>query len=291
MGVNPVNPGRRFFHQRNLARGPSSGVKTLHAGVKTPIPAPVKTSVKAPVVQAPLQTSVKAPAVPAPVKTSVKAPVVHAPAPTNFKAPVVQAPVQTSVKAPEVQAPEVQTPEVQTLEIHPPVFQAPLVQAPVVEEHLPVQQVVHEPEPVQVVNEPEPVQEQLHTPLEQSPVVQEHFQAPVQQDPLVQEHLPLPVEPQVVEQQLLHTTSGAFSCQGRQFGYYADVQQGCKVYHVCNPLNAVPNVSDGHFTFTCPESTRFDQRYHTCTPESVALDCNQSESLYSQTELRFSNVN
>ena len=129
-----------------------------------------------------------------------------------------------------------------------------------------------------------PVQHNFPLPVEQTPNVQQHFLVPIEQTPIVQ-HFPLTVEQIPVVQEHLLTP---FSCTGRRFGYFADIQHNCKIYHVCNPL-AGPSEPEGtHYTFNCPATTLFDQRYHTCVPESLALDCSQSESYFTQTETRFS---
>lgn len=51
-----------------------------------------------------------------------------------------------------------------------------------------------------------------------------------------------------------------FSCAGRQYGYYADVENDCQIFHVCLPVT----YPDGHerqfrWSFICPEETTFNQ--------------------------------
>lgn len=50
----------------------------------------------------------------------------------------------------------------------------------------------------------------------------------------------------------------SFSCKGKKYGYYADVANGCKVYHVCAPEQR------RHFSFFCNSGTIFDRDSQTC---------------------------
>lgn len=54
--------------------------------------------------------------------------------------------------------------------------------------------------------------------------------------------------------------SDSFSCDGRDYGYYADVENDCQLFHVCLPIT----YSDGRnqtfrWSFICPEETVFNQ--------------------------------
>jgi hypothetical protein len=54
--------------------------------------------------------------------------------------------------------------------------------------------------------------------------------------------------------------SDSFSCDGRDYGYYADVENDCQLFHVCLPMT----YSDGRsqtfrWSFICPEDTVFNQ--------------------------------
>ncbi|XP_053211420.1 U-scoloptoxin(01)-Cw1a-like [Panonychus citri] len=66
---------------------------------------------------------------------------------------------------------------------------------------------------------------------------------------------PIPVSPQQ-----LAADSVDFDCTGRSAGYYADVSQECKVYHVCTPTES----ETIRHSFNCPEGTAFDQTTFTC---------------------------
>jgi hypothetical protein len=50
----------------------------------------------------------------------------------------------------------------------------------------------------------------------------------------------------------------AFSCQGRRYGYYADVEANCQVFHICMGQDQ-GEASDGKFSFLCPNQTLFNQ--------------------------------
>ncbi|XP_073955736.1 jiangshi isoform X1 [Choristoneura fumiferana] len=68
-----------------------------------------------------------------------------------------------------------------------------------------------------------------------------------------------------------HNTS--FSCVGRTSGYYADVETGCQVYHMCDGLGR-------QFSYTCPNTTLFQQRMLICD-HWYMVNCSKSESDYS----------
>ncbi|CAG9787584.1 unnamed protein product [Diatraea saccharalis] len=64
-----------------------------------------------------------------------------------------------------------------------------------------------------------------------------------------------------------------FTCQGRASGYYADVETGCQVYHMCDGLGR-------QFSYTCPNTTLFQQRMLICD-HWYMVNCSKSESDYS----------
>lgn len=54
--------------------------------------------------------------------------------------------------------------------------------------------------------------------------------------------------------------SDNFSCTGKIYGYYADVDNDCQIFHVCLPVT----YADGkeqlfRWSFICPEETTFNQ--------------------------------
>lgn len=51
-----------------------------------------------------------------------------------------------------------------------------------------------------------------------------------------------------------------FSCANKAYGYYADVENDCQIFHVCLPVT----FGDGRermyrWSFICPEETAFSQ--------------------------------
>ncbi|KAG7299243.1 hypothetical protein JYU34_017801 [Plutella xylostella] len=63
-----------------------------------------------------------------------------------------------------------------------------------------------------------------------------------------------------------------FSCRGRGSGYYADVETGCQVYHMCDGLGR-------QFSYTCPNTTLFQQRMLVCD-HWYMVNCSRSERDY-----------
>ena len=51
-----------------------------------------------------------------------------------------------------------------------------------------------------------------------------------------------------------------FTCDGRSYGYYADVANDCQLFHVCYPV-AYPDGQEEmlKWSFICPNQTIFDQ--------------------------------
>ena len=46
-----------------------------------------------------------------------------------------------------------------------------------------------------------------------------------------------------------------FSCEGRIYGYYADMENECQVFHVCLPQQR----GSSRWSFICPAETVFNQ--------------------------------
>ncbi|OQR67612.1 hypothetical protein BIW11_13416 [Tropilaelaps mercedesae] len=84
-----------------------------------------------------------------------------------------------------------------------------------------------------------------------------------------------------------------FSCndaEHQKYGYYADVDNNCQVFHVCNPvqmsssnpqhLQLNPGVSVLQYSFYCGNGTVFDQLSMTCAFEDDAIPCGNSPDFY-----------
>lgn len=81
----------------------------------------------------------------------------------------------------------------------------------------------------------------------------------------------------------------SFDCTGRSYGYYADVKNQCKIYHVCSPKTDEFGVRFyEHFSFVCAEGLVFDQRKITCVPNKEAShECSDSERYFEKTSEQF----
>lgn len=64
----------------------------------------------------------------------------------------------------------------------------------------------------------------------------------------------------------------SFTCQGRGTGYYADMETGCQVYHMCDSLGR-------KFSYSCPNTTLFQQRMLICD-HWYMVNCSMSERDY-----------
>lgn len=79
-----------------------------------------------------------------------------------------------------------------------------------------------------------------------------------------------------------------FSCEGRLYGFYADVDNDCRAYHVCEPVEDEFGVivETAHYTFMCGQKTIFDQEQMLCQHRAVAYPCANAASLYEETNLQ-----
>ncbi|XP_022666655.1 uncharacterized protein LOC111265144 isoform X2 [Varroa jacobsoni] len=102
--------------------------------------------------------------------------------------------------------------------------------------------------------------------------------------------LQLPAGAELVVGDYVQTT---FSCEDEQhqkYGYYADVDNNCKVFHVCNPIRSpssspqhlqqYPDVNVLQYSFYCGNGTVFDQFSMTCAFEDDAIPCNNSPEFF-----------
>ncbi|EDW73512.1 uncharacterized protein Dwil_GK17584 [Drosophila willistoni] len=73
-----------------------------------------------------------------------------------------------------------------------------------------------------------------------------------------------------------------FSCTNKTYGYYADVENDCQIFHVCLPVT----YADGkenifRWSFICPEETIFNQESFTCMRrEDMTIECEDSYRYY-----------
>lgn len=67
-----------------------------------------------------------------------------------------------------------------------------------------------------------------------------------------------------------------FSCQNRIYGYYADMENECQVFHVCLPQTR----GSIRWSFICPAETVFNQETFVCTRTDSSIPCEESEKYY-----------
>jgi len=80
---------------------------------------------------------------------------------------------------------------------------------------------------------------------------------------------------------MLGDVSPAFSCANRPYGYYADPDNQCRVFHICNPsLYEDGTVQTYQYSFMCDAGSIFDQKALTCVREFSATPCQYAPSLY-----------
>lgn len=74
-----------------------------------------------------------------------------------------------------------------------------------------------------------------------------------------------------------------FTCENRAYGYYADVENECQIFHVCLPVMNADERKERTFrwSFICPEETVFSQVVFTCVRmEDMPNECKDSEKYY-----------
>ncbi|XP_066986769.1 probable protein phosphatase DDB_G0279461 [Macrobrachium rosenbergii] len=84
---------------------------------------------------------------------------------------------------------------------------------------------------------------------------------------------------------LLGRISSSFSCADRPYGYYADQENSCRVFHICNPaLFSDGKIETYQYSFMCGEGTVFDQDELTCKVEYDATPCQEAANFYFRNE-------
>ncbi|XP_076039166.1 uncharacterized protein LOC143024266 [Oratosquilla oratoria] len=86
--------------------------------------------------------------------------------------------------------------------------------------------------------------------------------------------------------------SATFTCDGRPYGYYADVDNGCRIFHICQPIpdDAGSIIEYAHYSFACGNQTVFNQETLTCDHPEFAFPCDQAESLYDLKNSEFGRI-
>lgn len=87
--------------------------------------------------------------------------------------------------------------------------------------------------------------------------------------------LGLPADSRSIRDQLVDV----FSCEGRPYGYYADIANECQVFHICQPVTYADGETETfHWAMICPEQTVFDQSTLVCAFPLDAIPCEESEA-------------
>merc|ERR1712215_213303 len=71
-----------------------------------------------------------------------------------------------------------------------------------------------------------------------------------------------------------------FDCAGKQFGFYADTNNACQIFHICHPEETEAGPVTRMYSFLCGLGTVFDQATLACNWPEEALACEESENLY-----------
>ena len=83
-----------------------------------------------------------------------------------------------------------------------------------------------------------------------------------------------------------------FDCSGRKYGYYADVENNCELFHICLPVTDEQGeeIEMAHFSFMCGNQTIFDQHTLSCNNEEDSVPCSEAESFYDIANAEFGKI-
>jgi len=93
--------------------------------------------------------------------------------------------------------------------------------------------------------------------------------------------------PAEVESYLLSAVDTSFTCEGKDYNYYADPNNNCQIFHVCLPItgeDGIEVVEYQQWSFVCGNQTIFDQSTLTCNRPEDAFPCEEAPSLYNAIE-------
>ncbi|OQR67061.1 hypothetical protein BIW11_04856 [Tropilaelaps mercedesae] len=78
----------------------------------------------------------------------------------------------------------------------------------------------------------------------------------------------------------------SFRCPNR-YGYFADIDNDCKMFHVCQPTHSIEDLRyftgaavPRHWSFFCGNQTVFNQLTLTCSHEDEAIPCSSSPDFF-----------
>ncbi|XP_069364184.1 uncharacterized protein [Maniola hyperantus] len=91
------------------------------------------------------------------------------------------------------------------------------------------------------------------------------------------ESLNLPANATSIRENITDT----FSCENRTYGYYADVDNECQLFHVCVPVQlATGRNLTFRYSFICPKETVFNQEVLVCARPRESIPCEESPNFY-----------
>lgn len=72
-----------------------------------------------------------------------------------------------------------------------------------------------------------------------------------------------------------------FSCEGFKYGYYADTDNECKIFHICHEVELADGTKQlNHWSFFCGNQTVFNQLTLTCAFPEEAVPCQNAKDFY-----------
>ena len=95
-----------------------------------------------------------------------------------------------------------------------------------------------------------------------------------------------------VEAILSSPISTSFACDGLPYGYYADTDNNCEIFHVCLPIQDDEGqiIETAQFSFACGNQTVFSQDSLTCNTPDAAFPCSEAASLYDSVNAEFGRI-
>lgn len=80
---------------------------------------------------------------------------------------------------------------------------------------------------------------------------------------------------------LIGSVKTSFACPQGAFGYFADVDNNCNIFHICHPVTDEDGVTETQqFTFLCGNQTVFNQLSFTCAYPEEAVPCGQAPDFF-----------
>ncbi|XP_064119203.1 U-scoloptoxin(01)-Er1a-like [Macrobrachium nipponense] len=77
---------------------------------------------------------------------------------------------------------------------------------------------------------------------------------------------------------ILGPVKTGFACADLPYGYYADEDNRCAVFHICLPYIDNGEIITRQFSFLCGEGTVFDQERLICDVPESSVACSESRN-------------